>query len=228
MRVNLVPNHLREMNPELKIYSCYDEEFRKFGRTVREVGDRRKPYVTLNDTPIPEEGNIYVASDPVLEKLAMVKNISIRVFGEIPVQAGYCNGRGYTMNALEYHKSPEVNFTTTGCILLLATPDKVFYNKYIYSSDLTAFYINPNIPVCINPGVLHFAPLRTKEEGFRCMVILPKGTNEPLSKMPNPIRDDEEGILWMKNKWLICHRDSHQAEKGAFDGISGRNIQIRI
>ena len=221
-------NRIRKMNPDLEILSCSDWDFRPYGEVIRisheEDLELRK---AMKRTPVPESGNIFVASDPSLEELPLVTMSRRKFFGEMPVQAGYCNGRGYTMNALEYHRCSEVNYTTTGMVLLLGRQDQLF-NGYIASGSLKAFYVAPNTAVVIHPGILHFAPLRVKEDGFNCMVILEKGTNEPIPLGERAPYDDEESLLWMRNKWLVCHSDSPQAEKGAFPGIKGRNIQLMI
>ena len=38
----------------------------------------------------------------------------------------------------------------------------------------------------------------------------------------------EEALLWMTNKWMVCHPDSPQAAKGAHVGIRGENLQLRL
>ena len=52
-------------------------------------------------------------------------------------------------------------------------------------------------------------------------------TNTPL-KQVDTAAPGERKLLWMRNKWLTCHPDSPQAEKGAFVGISGDNLDLRI
>lgn len=60
------------------------------------------------------------------------------------------------------------------------------------------------------------------KKGFRCVVVLPKGTNEAL-----PFETAEEGenrLLAAMNKWLIAHEDA-QIE-GAFCGLKGENVEV--
>lgn len=80
---------------------------------------------------------------------------------------------------------------------------------------------------CEGGAELHFAPCRVREEGFRCLVVLTKGTNAPL-EAPVPEAKGEDRLLWMTNKWLLCHPESPQAEKGAFVGIRGENRTVRL
>ena len=79
----------------------------------------------------------------------------------------------------------------------------------------------------IHPLVLHFAPCRVKESGFNCLVLLTRGTNAPLPAVKTGA-EGEEALLWMRNKWLICHPDSPQAVKGAFVGIRGENRVLKL
>ncbi len=215
---------LRESNPNLPIYSVMDPAFSRYGRVLQ--ADTEELRKTLACMPIPEKGNSYVASVPELEAVGLMKDFRRIVYGEMEIQAGYCNGRGFTLNAMEYHKCSEVNFTDTGLVLLLALPEQLEDGR-LDSADVAGFYLPENVAVEIFPLVLHFAPCRISESGFRCLVVLEKGTNEPLPAV-NPAAPGEEKLLWMKNKWLTCHPDSPQAEQGAFAGIRGENLTLKI
>ena len=130
------------------------------------------------------------------------------------------------MNAMEYHKCSEVNFSTTGLVLLLALPEQLHDGK-LDSADVVGFYLPAGVLVEIFPLVLHFAPCRIAEEGFRCLVILEKGTNEALNFVDTSA-SGEEKLLWMRNKWMTCHPDSPQREKEAYVGICGENLKLHI
>ena len=113
---------LKKANPELPIYSVLDSAFSAYGRVLA-LGDCAALAAALEGTTIPAEGNCYQASVPALEATPEAAMICRAVFGEAEIEAGFCNGRGFTLNALEYHKSSEVNFTTRGLVLLLALPE---------------------------------------------------------------------------------------------------------
>ena len=93
---------------------------------------------------------------------------------------------------------------------------------------IKGFYLPAGVPVEIHPLVLHFAPCRVRQEGFRCLVVLEQGTNQPLAGGVHPDAPGEEALLWMTNKWMVCHPDSPQAAKGAHVGIRGENLQLRL
>lgn len=217
-------NMLRKKNHGLPLYSVMDPEFSRYGRILEaETGELA---AALEKTEIPESGNCYKASEALLEEVDLIPKMKRLVFGEMEIQAGYCNGNGYKLNAMEYHKCSEVNFTTTGLVLLLALPEQLRDGR-LNSADVVGFYLPENVLVEIYPLVLHFAPCRIAGTGFRCLVILEKGTNEALEYVDTSSAGEEK-LLWMRNKWLTCHPDSPQAEKGAFIGISGENLSLSL
>jgi len=215
---------LREKNPELKLYSVLDSEFARYGRVL--CAETDKLSAALAATAIPGQGNCYRASVPELEAVSLMPRLRRTAFGEMDIQAGYCNGRGYTLNAMEYHKCSEINFSTTGLVLLLALPEQLCDGQ-LDSADVVGFYLPAGVLVEIFPLVLHFAPCRIAESGFNCLVVLQKGTNEELDTVDTSA-PGEEKLLWMRNKWLTCHPDSPQKENGAFVGIHGENITLKI
>jgi len=216
---------LQHKNPNLPLFSVTDPAFAPYGR-ILPCADTAALSRAMEQTGIPESGNRYVAGDPALEALDAIKEIGRTVYGGMPIQAGFCNGRGFTLNAEEYHKCSEVNYSTTGLVLLLALPEDVC-NRTLDSRGVKGFYLPPETLVEIHPRVLHFAPCRIQNTGFNCLVVLERGTNAPLESV-NTSAPGEEGLLWMRNKWLICHPDSPQAEKGAFVGITGKNLTLEI
>ena len=217
-------NMLREKNPGLPLFSVLDPEFRRYGRVLS--ADTRELAAALAATPIPETGNRYVASLPELEAVDLMPALQRVAFGEMPIQAGCCNGNGYKLNAMKYHKCSELNFTTTGLVLLLALPEQLDDGR-LRSADVVGFYLPEDVLVEIYPMVLHFAPCRVKDTGFRCLVVLEQGTNAALPSV-DTTAPGEEKLLWMRNKWMTCHPDSPQKEKGAFVGIRGENLALKI
>jgi hypothetical protein len=180
-----------------------------------------------NNTEVPEEGNIYVASVSEMEKMKVAMPIEKVLFGEMPCEMGYCNGMNSTLNGLEYHKSSEVNVAVTDLVLMLGKLQDVERNTFD-SSKVEAFYIEKGTAIEIYETTLHFAPCKVNEEGFKCVVILPANTNNPIEKI-NTSATGEERLLFMKNKWLIAHPErTALINKGAYPGIKGNNIRINI
>lgn len=93
-----------------------DNEFKKYGHVLEnynctELIDKMKT------TPLPNDV-VYEPSIKELENLKIAQNLKIREFGELPIQVGYCNGNNYLLNAVEYHRSSEINMAVTDFILL--------------------------------------------------------------------------------------------------------------
>ncbi len=216
---------LKARNPGLPLYSVLDPEFAPYGR-VLPAEDDAALYGALEACGIPESGNRYEASVPSIEGTEAVRSLQTAVFGGMDIQAGFCNGNGDCLNAEEYHKCSEVNYSSTGLVLLLAKPEDL-RDGTLQADKIVGFYLPPRVMIEIYPLVLHFAPCRISEEGFRCLVVLERGTNTPVER-PGPDASGEARLLWMKNKWLLCHPDSPQAKNGAWIGIRGENLRVRF
>ena len=216
---------LRAANPKLRLYSVFDPEFAPYGRVLPCEAPAALS-AALEQTPIPETGNRYEASVELLEAVPVVRVLQNTVYGGMEVQAGFCNGNGDRLNAEEYHKCSEVNYSTTGLVLLLALPEDL-RDWRLDADRVVGFYLPPEVLVELHPRILHFAPCRVTKAGFRCLVVLERGTNAPI-QLPDPSARGEDRLLWMRNKWLLCHPDSPQAAKGACVGIQGENLRLTL
>lgn len=203
----------------MKIYSVNDKEFSEYGRILS--GLKLDELLTkMEETPLPDDV-IYVAGDEKLEATESYSQMSKSVYGSMPVQIGYCNGHNQLLNALEYHRSSEINVAVTDMILLLGRQQDIEEDYTYDTSKVMAFLVPKGVAVEIYATTLHYAPCGVDGEGFRCVVVLPKGTNldvEPANVIP------EDRLLAATNKWLIAHKDAKI--DGAFNGLKGENIKI--
>ena len=207
----------------MEMLSIYDKEFKKYGRIVKGY-DLRELLEALAATPLPENGTAYVASEPSFEDLPIKEQISKNLFGGMPVELGWCNGHNTKLNCFEYHRDSEINLGTEDFILLLAKRSQI-KKGFIDSSKTVAFRIPAGVMVEVYATTLHFAPCHTDpEKGFHVLVALPEGTNTEKPEITELNREDK--MLWARNKWLLAHKDSKQAAKGAWVGITGENIDI--
>jgi len=142
----------------------------------------------------------------------------------MPLQAGYCNGRNQKLGALEYHKGSEIDVAVNEFVLLLGDIRNIHNNQFS-TLNVKAFYVPKGTACELYGTTLHFSPCRVTDDGFKSIIILPKGTNLPLSNTSVP-KCDEDKLLWMQNKWLIVHADSQHANLGAHVGIIGENIEV--
>ncbi len=70
-------------------------------------------YKEMKHTPVPDDV-VYVPSVEELEALDVAKALQNKGFGGIPIEIGYCNGHNKKLNAVEYHRSSEINVAVTG------------------------------------------------------------------------------------------------------------------
>ena len=204
----------------MNIQKVTDHSFGRYGK-VLEGYDLAGILKEMEHTPLPKEV-IYVPSVEELEALPEAESFRNRAFGGLPIQIGYCNGDNHKLNALEYHRSSEVNIAVTDMILLLGAQQDI-QADYTYETSLAeAFFVPAGTVVEMYATPLHYAPCTAAEGGFRCVVILPAGTN---TERTFPIGESgEDRLITAKNKWLIAH--SEAGIEGAFCGLKGENISI--
>ncbi|EGD49630.1 hypothetical protein Cpap_4071 [Ruminiclostridium papyrosolvens DSM 2782] len=217
-------NYLKQLNPALQIKSILDEAFLKYGKVLDQYDFSQCIEITKTKG-IPDSGNVYVASDDELMSTAIAKELSNRFYGNMPIQIGYCNGNSTMLNALEYHKGSEIDVAVTDLVLILADIRDIKHNQ-LPSTSTEIFFVPQGTAVELYGTTLHFAPCKVSDNGFMSIIVLPEGTNQPLPSIPSPICEEDK-LLWMQNKWLIAHKDSIPASKGACVGITGENIEIK-
>ena len=203
----------------LKIHTLEDEIFRTYGQVLTGF-DTAGLLREAAKIPLPEEGSAYQTSTPAFEALPIAREIRDRCFGALPTQVGYCWGRNFRMNAMEYHASPEINVAVTSFILILGHRWDLRDGK-VDSSAFRAFFVPKGTVLEVFATTLHFCPCQTAAAGFGCVVALPKGTNTPLEG-PSP-----DPLLFKKSKWLLAHVDNEALiRKGASPAITGENYDV--
>ena len=202
----------------MKIYSVTDERFKTYGRVVTGI-DFSELCKAMEETPCPEDV-IYVPGDPKLEALPVMKELTEKTYGELPIQIGYCNGHNCMLNAFEYHRSSEINIAATDAILILGRQQDIT-EDFTYDTSLAeAFLIPAGTAVEVYATTLHYAPCGVDTAGFQ--VAIPKGTNLDLEAAHT---EGEDGHLTAKNKWLLGHPEGGLPE-GSPMGLVGKNLNI--
>lgn len=198
--------------------TIHDPAFKKYGKVLTHTFPDLLEYLD-EETQIPEEGNIYVASDPNFEKQASYEYVRDQIYGGQPIQMGYCNGKNDKLNALEFHKGSETNIAATDFVLILGDARDIEGETY-ETSKAEAFLIKKGDVFEVYETTLHFSPCKVDEKGFKCAVILPKGTNTELDSKG-------EGMLFMKNKWILVHPENEKLGPKNLPGkLVGENIRI--
>lgn len=205
----------------MEIKKVTDAAFRKYGRIVKGI-DFSELVAKLAETPLPSDV-AYEPSVELLESLPVFEELRAKTYGELPIQIGYCNGNNYSLNALEYHRSSEINVAGTDAVLLVGWEPDVTEDFTYDTSLVEAFFLPKGTAVELFATTLHYAPCNGAEGGFRVAIVLPKDTNLPLDK---DHEGGEDGHLTAKNKWLIGHPEGGLPE-GSPLGLQGENICIK-
>lgn len=204
----------------IKIQKVTDEAFRPYGRVLTGEYNVAELIQEMEKTPVLDEV-VYVPSVEAFEQLAIGREFNEGLYGGLPVQIGYCNGHNQYLNALEYHRNSEFNIAVTDLILILGKQQDMNGDFTYETSKAEAFLVPKGTVIECYATTLHYAPCGVGGKGFRCVVVLPKGTNLDLKKKLNTTKEDK--LLTAQNKWLLAHREAQI--KGAFEGLTGENIK---
>lgn len=219
-----VLERLNQVN-DIPVLSVRDSAFAPYGRIVRGYDFDGMCRYMEEQTKIPENGNIYVASVAELEQFQTAREVERELYGELPIEVGYCNGRNTTYNGFEYHKGSEINVAVTDFMLVLAHVWDIRDNT-IRTEQAQVFYVEKGMAIEMYQTTLHLSPCRVSDEGFRCIVILPRGTNTPLRQKDKAI-DPEGQLLLQTNKWVLSHPDREPLmRQGAHPGLIGENKEL--
>lgn len=198
-----------------------DPAFKAYGRIITGY-DFSGLLKAMEQTPLPEDV-IYIPSLPEMEALPAAKELENGIYGQMPIQIGCCNGHNKKLNAVEYHRDSEVDIAVDDLILILGKQQDIEEDHTYDTSRMEAFLVPAGTAVEVYATTLHYAPCHVKDEGFRCVIVLPKGTN--LDMEPVDVKDPEDRLLFARNKWLIGHAEGGLPE-GAFIGLKGGNLSV--
>lgn len=206
----------------LSIKPVTDPTFCTYGKVVTGY-DAGELLEKMKETPLPEDV-IYVPSVEELEELAVSKEMEKKLYGQLPIQVGYCNGHNKKLNAVEYHRNSEINIAVTDLVLILGRQQDIAPDYTYDSGKMEAFLVPAGTIIEVYATTLHYAPCHVEEEGFRCVVILPKDTNTDLEPAGEAL-NEEDRLLFARNKWLIGHKEGGLPEH-AYIGVTGENLSI--
>lgn len=205
----------------MEILKLSRETFLPYGRILTEDWNVKEMISTMGKFSV-KEGVTYFPSILELEETKEGKENSEKFGGGLPIEIGYCIGFNNKLDAFEYHRSSEVNIAATDMIVILGL-QKDIDEKYHYdTSKAVAFMIPQGSVVEFYATTLHYAPCSVNGNEFKAIVMLPKGTNEPVEIKQEKI--GELKLITAKNKWLIAHAEAKIP--GAFVGLDGRNLSV--
>lgn len=203
----------------MNITPVWDASFAPFGRVVTGYDTAPLLRALRETTPKPNRGTVYVASDAALEALPIFTQLADGCYGGMPIQIGYCNGTNRALNCLEYHRGSELNIPDNDVVLLVAPMQAIAENE-LDTSVVQAFLAPAGTAVLLYETTLHYAPCDAPgSDGFRVVIVLPRGTNT--EKPDIFVRNEEDQLLYARNKWLLARPDAPETENGAVAGLTG-------
>ena len=206
----------------MEIKKITDPAFRKYGRVVQGIDFSDLVEAIKKETPLPE-GVAYEPSIAALEATSAAKELQKKTYGELSIEVGYCNGHNYKLNAIEYHRSSEINVAATDAVLIVGMQQDITDDFKYETAKMEAFLVPAGTAVEIYATTLHYAPCSANEGGFKVGIVLPAGTNYPLKEKHEGW---EDALITAQNKWLIGHAEGG-LDAGAHIGLVGKNLDIR-
>ena len=204
----------------MNIYEVTDEKFRKYGRIVNGL-DVDSMMDVMKTVDLPQDV-VYEPSIQALEALDVFGDLANRVYGELPIQVGYCIGNNHKLNAVDYHRNSEINIGITDAILIVGCQQDITDDFQYDTAKMEAFRLPAGCAVELYATTLHYAPCNDGDNGFKVIVVLPKNTNLPIEKVHG---EGEDALLTAKNKWLIGHAEGGLPE-GTHIGLIGENLTV--
>jgi hypothetical protein len=204
------------------ILNVTDDKFKVYGKIWSDI-DVEDLLTEMAHTNTPKDSVVYVPLDDELQSTKSMPEFRDRVFGGLPIQVGYCNGYNKALNAVEYHRNSEINVAQTDLVLLIGKLQDVTAEFAYDTANIETFFVPAGTVLEMYETTLHYAPCTAKgQEFFRCVVVLPEGTNTDITFELKGT--DEDKLMTAKNKWLIAHKEAKIA--GAFEGLVGENITV--
>ena len=212
---------IRELNQNLNICTVNDDNFKEYGKVLKDFDFSELISYADKNINIPKVGNYYNASTEKIESFDVIKDIKEVIYGNLDIEAGECTGQNSALTGLEYHQGSEVTIAVTDCILIIGKIQDLKDNKYD-SSNCEIFYLEKGQAVELYGTTLHYTPCKVDESGFMTIVVLLKGTNSLMEK-------SKCKILTKKNKWFITHSSQEEKIKaGSYPGLIGDMIEIKF
>ena len=209
----------------MNIKPITDKAFAAYGKIVEGYDFKPLLDMLVEITEKPADRVIYKPGNEQLEGLKVSCELQNNFFGGMPIQVGYCNGSNNALTSFEYHRDSEVNIAADDVILILAKQQDIIDYK-LDGAKAEAFHLPAGMAVEFYATTLHYAPCNAPGfDGFRVIVVLPKGTNT--AKPTIEVKNEEDKMLLACNKWLLTFEGTREASFGAYVGITGEKIVLK-
>lgn len=207
-----------------------DPSFRKYGRLIEGI-HAEDMFQAARGIPMPDDHSCrYLASVAEIEDTDGFRAYTRVYAGGQSIQGGICWGYNSKMNGVEYHRSSEVNIALDDVVFLVGDRRDIQDDNSFDSAKMELFFVPAGTAVELYATTLHLAPCQQTDAGFRVIVLLPKGSNSPLSQkqMDEIVQaTGEYRLLFAVDKWAIVYPGDKDVKKGAFPGVHGDVVEYR-
>ncbi|MCA9765200.1 MAG: DUF4867 family protein [Carnobacterium sp.] len=215
---------VRKENQKYTIYDVTSSEFKAYGRVLEGYDITGIKEYAEKNIAIPEEGNIYSPSNNDLEAFKIIKEIKADVYAGLPIEAGECAGNNTSFSAYEYHQGSEVNIVLTDVLMVLGKREQVVDGVFNAQEDAKIFYVPAGTLIEMYGATLHYSPCVVDEPGFKVIVILIKGSNEPFE---GEFKTQNKEIV-KTNKFQLVHETrKDKIAEGIKVGLVGELIVLK-
>ena len=136
--------------------SVMDEAFRPYGRVL--PLDTKEFCTALKGIDIPAEGTVYEPSVASFEALPLFKELTEKTYGEMPTELGHCSGHNEKLNALEYHRSSEIDIAATDLVLMVGRQQDIDPKTLTYDTgNVECFFVPAGTAVELYATTLHLS-----------------------------------------------------------------------
>lgn len=215
----------RKANPDKLIKTIGDEDFKKFGDIktqydVSEISDFFEKKIQ-----IPNDQNEYVTSNPEIEDMGVIKELSTDIYPGLRTQAGQCVGHGKDFSAVEFHQGSETNIFFTDTIMVLAKRAQMSFDTINIQEHGEVFFIPKGTVIEFYSDTLHYAPVQVNNGGYKILVLVIRGTNEEL---PADFHSENKMIVKV-NKFQVVHKSrTDKIKAGAQVGVTGELMTFNM
>lgn len=216
---------IQQLNPDKQIHQLTDPAFADYGVTYPQYDvSELKTFMDQNvKIPAPTAANLYVPSNPDMEKIPVVQQIGRDVFAGLPIEAGECAGHAEALTAVEFHQGSEVNVFFTDVVMVIGKRGQMHAGKFNAEKDAKLFFVPAGTVVEFFSDTLHYSPCEAHASGFKFIVMLIRGSNQPL---PADYHTDNKLIV-KQNKFQVVHATrTDKIKQGIQVGVTGELVKV--
>jgi len=215
-------DELRKQNPTINIQQITDATFKDYGQVYTQY-DVSELNTFMDQVAIPSDTNLYVPSNPAMEAIPVVQEIGRDIFGGLPIEAGECAGHADALTAFEYHQGSELNVFMSPVVMVLGKRGQMHDGQFELS-DAAYFYVPAGSVIEFFSDTLHYTPCEVTTDGFKFIVMLINGSNQPL---PSDFHSDNP-LLVKTNKFQFVHTSRQdKIAQGIHAGLNGELVHVK-